>query len=116
MKLVEGRKESFFVLPHGRVVSPRVIVSIVMSFKFYSYFYHFRIVQKKVDLIELIIQMKEDIVDRKVVKDELVAHFRKMLRITADEVALEVKFVENIPLDKSGKLAAVVSELKATNW
>jgi len=116
MKLVEGRKESFFVLPHGRVVSPRVIVSTVMSFKFYSYFYHFRIVQKKVDLIELIIQMKEDIVDRKVVKDELVAHFRKMLRITADEVALEVKFVENIPLDKSGKLAAVVSELKATNW
>jgi len=112
MKLVEGRKESFFVLPHGLVVSPRVIVSIVMSFKFYSHFYHFRVVQKKVDLIELIIQMKKGIVDRKVVKDELIAHFRKMLHINADEVALEVRFVENIPLDRSGKLAAVVSELE----
>jgi len=111
MKLVEGRKESFVVLPNGRVVSPRVIVSIVMSFKFCNNLYHFRIVQKKVDLIELIIQMKKDIVDREVVKDELIAHFRKMLHINADEVALEVEFVENIPLDKSGKFRIVVSEL-----
>jgi len=35
-----------------------------------------------------------------------------MLHIHADELPLEVSFVENIPLDRSGKLAAVVSELE----
>ena len=109
MKLVEGRKDSLVALPDGRVVLPSVLNTIMGAFRFYSDIYHYRIVQKRVDLMRIFVKVKSA-VNRKVVEDELTAHFRKELNV--DEVAFEVEFVDEVPLDKGGKLATVVSELE----
>ena len=42
---------------------------------------------------------------------ELITHMRKTLGIKESDVAIEVEFVESIPLDKSGKLRKVISEI-----
>ena len=110
MKLVEGRKDSLITLPNGPLVSP-AIITIMENFKFYNSIYRYRVIQKRRNLINIIIKMKTDVVDRVVVKNELITHFGKELKVDADEMAFEVEFVDDIPLDKGGKLASVVSEI-----
>lgn len=112
MKLVEGRTDSLIVLPNGRLVSPIVFILLMRGLKFFNNIDHYRIIQKKVNLIEFHVKMKKDVFDREIAEDELVRHFRKALNIDADRLAFEVEFVKDLSLDKSGKLAAVVSELK----
>ncbi len=46
-------------------------------------------------------------------ENKLVNHIRKMLDLDSDMIEIRVEFVENIPLDKSGKRMAVVSKIKA---
>ena len=110
MKIVEGRKDSLLLLPDGRVLSPmsfRIAVS-----KFYENIMQYRVVQKKLDLFEIYIKKKDHGFDEKVMQSELVAYIRRMLNINAGKITFEVRFVEDIPLSKTGKLMAVVSELK----
>jgi len=111
MKVIEGRRDSLLVFPNGRVLSPRTFTVAVSSFKFYKHIDLFRIVQKKDDSFEIYIKMKEDGVDRNTFEQVLVKHLRGMLGLGTDLAAFKVKFVEDIPLDKSGKLMIVVSEL-----
>jgi acyl-coenzyme A synthetase/AMP-(fatty) acid ligase len=42
---------------------------------------------------------------------ELIAHMRRMLGINESEVVVDVEFVDSIPLDKSGKLRKVISDI-----
>ena len=39
------------------------------------------------------------------------SHLREIFRLSSDEVTFDVIFVDEIPLDKNGKLMMVVSEL-----
>jgi hypothetical protein len=61
------------------------------------------------------LKVKECDADRSVIEKELLAHMRNVLNITEDEMAFEVDFVDDIPLDKSGKFSIVVSELNQAN-
>jgi len=110
MKVVEGRKDSLLLLPDGRLLSPMVF-RIAVS-RFFEKIMQYRVVQKKCDLFEIYIKKKDDSVDEKVMETELVAYIKKMIDTDACEVKFEVKFVEDIPLSKTGKLMAVVSELE----
>jgi phenylacetate-CoA ligase len=112
MELVEGRKDSLIVLPGGRVLSPHVLCLMMEHYKFYSDVDHYRIIQKREDLIQIYVKMRVDDTDKEIAADELVRYFRRALSIGSGEAVLEVKFVDNIVHDKSGKLATVVSELK----
>jgi len=109
MKIVEGRKDSLLFLPGGRLLSPmtfRIAVS-----KFYEKIMQYRVVQKKLDLFEIYIRKNDNSIDEKVMETELVSHIKRVLDVE-NEITLETKFVEDIPVDKSGKLRAVISELK----
>ena len=112
MKVIEGRKDSFVILPDGRVLSPLVFGWSMEVFKFYHCIDHYRVVQKKIDVFKFLIKTKGGHVDEKVMEAELLAHIRKMLNVGESEVAFEIEFVDDIPLDKSGKLRKVISELK----
>ena len=112
MKVVEGRKDSLIVLPDGRMLSPRTFTIAMRMFKLYKHIAQFRIIQKKQDLFEIHIQKKNGDIDEETMETELVVHMKKMLKLDAFEITFKTRFVENIPLDKSGKLMAVVSELK----
>ena len=110
MKIVEGRRDSLLLLPDGRLLSP-MTVRIAIS-KFFEKIMQYRVVQKKPDLFEIHIKKIDQSVDEKVMETELVMHIERMLNIDPREIKFEVKFVEDIPLSRAGKLMAVVSELK----
>jgi phenylacetate-CoA ligase len=112
MKMVEGRKDSLIVLPDGRVLSPRMFSIAMRMFELYRHIAQFRIIQMKPDLFEIHIQKKDATINEKTMETELAAHMQKMLSLEELGITFETRFVENIPLDKSGKLMAVVSELR----
>lgn len=111
MKEIEGRKDSFVVLPDGQVLSPRNFTVAMGMFSRYPLIEQFRIVQRKADLIEVYLKMGKFGVDSDVVRNELVSHFVEVLGLKNAGVSFDVRFVDEIPLSKSGKLMAVVSEL-----
>lgn len=113
MKVVEGRRDSLLLLPDGRILTPRTFTIAMRMFKFYRYIDQFHVRQKKRDLFEFNIKMKDNSPEENIIEVELVAHLKKMFKLDMNDVRLEIKFVEDIPLDKSGKLMAVVSELKS---
>ena len=56
-------------------------------------------------------KLKREIANRKDFEKEFVAHFRRLLRIGEDEATVDVEFAEEIPIESSGKLRKVISEL-----
>jgi len=112
MKIAEGRKDSFLLLPNGRSLSPRALSNAMSMFESYSQVEQFRFVQKRPDLVEVYIKNKDLAVDEKTMEIRLRAHIKRILSIGSCDITFEIKFVDNIPLYRSGKLMAVVSELK----
>jgi phenylacetate-CoA ligase len=112
MKVIEGRKDSMIVLPSGRRVPALVFGWIMEFYRFYRNIYQYRIVQKRVDHLRVFIKKKNGSADEREMELELVRHMKKMLDLSEFEVTVEVEFVDEIPLDKSGKLRKVVSELE----
>lgn len=111
MKVIEGRKNSLLVLPEGQVLAPLAFVLAIWVFKYYGCIDLFRVIQKKKDLLVFKLKIKDCNVDKRTIETELVLHLRRTLEISEDEVAFEVEFVDDIPLDKNGKFKIVVSEL-----
>ena len=108
MEVVEGRKDSFLILPEGRLLSPMAFRNALS--KFFEKIVQYRIVQKKVNLFKVLVQLKED-VDESVFASELVKHIRHTLGF-GNDIEISVNFVDKLPPNKSGKLMSVVSEVK----
>ncbi|MEM2291974.1 MAG: phenylacetate--CoA ligase family protein [Nitrososphaerota archaeon] len=108
MKVVEGRKDSFLVFPDGRLVSPRVFTN-AMS-KFFDSIFMYRVVQKKPNLFEVHVQVKEN-VNKDILADEIARHLKGVLGFV--DISFVIKFVDDLALGKSGKVMAVFSEVKA---
>ena len=111
MKMVEGRRDSLLFFPNGRVMSPRSFTVAISTFKHYTQIDQFRFVQKKIDNFEIYIKMKDYNVNTDILGKEIVNYLRKTLYLDPDLVDFDVKFVDNMPLDKTGKLMMVVSKL-----
>jgi len=110
MEVIEGRRDSLLVLPDGRFLSPRVMTITMNSFKLSQYIDQFRIIQKDLDLFNIFIKKKGNF-NEQAFKRELLSHIRRNLNVTAQEVSFQIDFVDEIPLDKSGKFKAIISEL-----
>ena len=111
IQLVAGRKDSIVTLPDGRKVHALVFGWLMEFYKFYRYILQYRIIQTKVDSLKVLIKKKNENCDETEMKNELISHMRKMLNISEDELNIEVEFVEEMPLDKSGKFRKVISEV-----
>jgi phenylacetate-CoA ligase len=109
MKVVEGRKDSLLHLPDGRVLSPMAF-RIAIS-RFFGDIMQYRVIQKKLDLFQIYIRKNRQDINEEVMETELVAHISKIFRVNPRNLTFQVDFVEEIPLEKTGKLKAVVSEL-----
>jgi phenylacetate-CoA ligase len=110
MKVVEGRKDSFIVLPDGRTLSPLAIGWAMEGFKYYSSVRSYRVIQKTKSYLKLLIE-KDTLPEESVMSEELVLHLGKTLRLKDSEVSIDVEFLSKIPLDKSGKHRKVISEI-----
>ncbi|MEM2561747.1 MAG: hypothetical protein QXT06_05410, partial [Candidatus Bathyarchaeia archaeon] len=112
MGVIEGRRDSLLSLPGGRLLSPRTMTITMNSFELSYFIDQFRIIQRKPSLIDIYVKLKEDKkVDNWGFKRKLLAHIERSLNLSASEEFFEIEFVENLPLDKSGKFSSVISEL-----
>ena len=112
MKMIEGRKDSLLVLPDGRLLSPRTFTVAMNMFESTRDIDQFRIIQRKMNLFEIHIKKKSEVVNEKTMESKLVMHLKKMLNVKDNEVTFEIEFDNDIRFDKTGKFSAVVSELK----
>jgi phenylacetate-CoA ligase len=112
MKLVSGRRDSIIVLPEGRSVAPLVIGDGMMYFKYFNDIDQYRVVQKKVDFFRILVKTKGS-VNRSIFEIEFEAHFKRLLGLGGSDATVEMEFVDEIPLDKGGKLRKVISELNS---
>ena len=113
MQMVEGRKDALLILPNGKLMTPRAFTYALHEFKYYNCIEKFQIVQNRIDAFDFILKIKEKSCKEEVVNTELLKHLQNIFNLK--DVVFEIKFVDDIPLDKSGKLMAVVSKLKSNN-
>jgi phenylacetate-CoA ligase len=116
MKVVEGRSDSFLVLGDGRVLSPMAFWTIMRLFKYTDHIDKFRVVQRESGLIEIYVKKENTNIGEDFLETKLVEHIEKCLHIEEpSSITFNVRFVEEIPLDKSGKLRSVISLLKQSH-
>jgi len=116
MKLVEGRRDSFLVLRDGRELSPMTFWTIMRLFKYAEYIDKFRVIQKESGLIEIYVKKENPNIKEDFLETKLVEHIEKCLNIAeSSSTTFNIRFVEEIPVDKSGKLRSVISLLRQSN-
>lgn len=112
MKVAEGRKTAFLLLPDGQLIHPLSLNQIMVMFELSGQIEKFRIVQKKLDLFKISIELREKNIDENVFKTKLVKHIVNTLASRAlREEHFDVEFVEKIAIDKSGKYQTISSEV-----
>jgi phenylacetate-CoA ligase len=112
MEVVEGRKDSLLQLPDGRTLTPRAFTIAFNMFKLYSAIDQFRVIQKKRDRFHVVVKLKAGQRGQaQQLRTDLVTHLRKTLGLPARSVAFDVEVVDAIPLDPTGKLMTVKSDL-----
>jgi phenylacetate-CoA ligase len=111
MKVVEGRKDSFLLLPNNRIVSPFAINLEASTFKYFSSLDQYHIRQKNRNLLEIYLKLNDHSVDQQIVANEFETLLRRFLEIKEDEVSLKTYFVDSLRISNGGKLSSISSEL-----
>lgn len=102
MKHIEGRADDFIRLPDGRLVSPRRVSTVVWNAMHGD---QYRIIQKKLDLVIVELRNKD-------LPDKTDLRVSEGLReVLGTDVQVQIRFVDQIPSDKSGKIRRVTSEI-----
>jgi phenylacetate-CoA ligase len=104
IKSIEGRTDDFLVLPSGKKVSPRVI-NVIEGIPGVS---RYKTVQEAKDRIVV------NLVKGKGFGQETLKEIEKRIKAgcLAEDVEVDVKLVEDLPLERRGKLRAVISNVK----
>jgi phenylacetate-CoA ligase len=111
MKKIEGRSDSVLLLPNDRRLSPRAITVAIGKFEFSKYIEQFHVTQKRIDLFEIQIRTDGSPESEAILSKELPWHFSQVLNLEPGEVAFEIRFVDDIKPDKTGKLTIISTEL-----
>jgi phenylacetate-CoA ligase len=109
MRMVEGRKDSMLILPNGQMLTPRAFTYAIHDFQFYPEIEKFRIIQKDLDDFEFVLKLKSNKLPQDLLRRQLFDHLTSLLNLQG--VRFEINFVDDIPLDRNGKLNIVVSKL-----
>jgi phenylacetate-CoA ligase len=111
MKMIEGRKDSMLVLPGNRLVSPRNFNIAMNYFDGIRFIEQFRVIQKKIESFKILLKLNEDAPDEQKIIDDLTDHMYKTLKLDRNEIGFDIKTVDDVPKDKTGKLRAIISEI-----
>jgi hypothetical protein len=96
-------------LPNGQMLTPRAFTFAIHDFRYYPEIEKFRIIQNDIDKFEFNIKLKTTQLPQDIVRKELYSHLTSLLDL--QDAKFEINFVDDIPLDRNGKLSIVVSKL-----
>lgn len=112
MKMIEGRKDSMLILPGNRVVSPRNFNIAMNYYEHIRDVEQFKVIQRKIDYFDVFIKLNEDGLNEAEIVEKLRDHMYNTLKLDRKEIEFNVKIVNDIPKDKTGKLRAIISEVE----
>lgn len=110
MKVVEGRKDAFLTLPNSKILSPMIFNYAISTFSYYKDIDQYQIHQKSINVIDVNLKMNGFSIPKDRFAVEFESHLKKFLKIPQD-VQLNVAFLDEIPLSKTGKLRSVWSDI-----
>ncbi len=104
MKVIEGRADSFVVLPSGNRLSPMFFFGIMKPIKGIA---HWRIFQDHASNISIWVVPSKEFSLQTIpsIKQRVEANIK-------EELDINIKVVDNIPSDRSGKVRAVISKVQ----
>jgi len=103
MRIIEGRIDDFIVLPDEKMVSPYSLIYIMKNIPGIS---RYQIIQEEKDkILVLIIKGKE------FTQHTITSIRRNLEKALGKDVKIDIKIVDNIPCDKSGKFRVVKSKV-----
>lgn len=115
MSVVEGRANSFLVFPGGKIVSPMSFIETLKAFQLVREIDQYRVIQKKENMVEILIKKTEAPIDEKRIRawllNNIYQDLPKVQKLDLSAVTFEVKFVEDLPSTQSGKLNVVSSSV-----
>jgi phenylacetate-CoA ligase len=114
MRSVEGRRDSFLVLPNNRIVSPFAINLEASTFKYFTSIDQYHIRQKAVDSLEVYLKVNDGHADCQLIANDFESLLRGFLSIKENEIKIQTRFVDNLEFTSGGKLTSVSSEVKLT--
>jgi acyl-coenzyme A synthetase/AMP-(fatty) acid ligase len=93
-------------------LTPRAFTIAFNMFRRYSAIDQFRVIQKKRDRFHVVVKLKAARRGQaQQLRTDLVTHLRETIGLPASSVTFDVEVVDAIPLDPTGKLMTVKSEL-----
>ena len=105
LDVTEGRKDDVIDLPDGRRVGPRVIAPRIEELDGFT---QYRLVQKAIDRVEVLVVLERD------AGPDVARRIESVTRnLLGSGVDVAIRPVDAIPLNRRGKLRKVVSELRA---
>jgi len=102
---IQGRTTDFIVTPDGRWQHALSLIYVVRDIEGVD---EFKIIQNKVDDVEVLLKVHEDIYPTDGGRDRIIKGFHKRM---GSDVNVTVTMVESIPRDASGKYRYVVSKV-----
>lgn len=106
---IQGRTTDFIVTPDGRWQHALSLIYVVRDIEGVD---EFKIIQNKVDDVEVLLKVHSDIYSVDEGRERIVKGFHKRM---GSEVNVTVTMVDTIPRDASGKYRYVVSKVGAVN-
>jgi phenylacetate-CoA ligase len=106
MKVVEGRSDAFLVLPSGRVLSPLIFFAIMKPLAGIN---RWKVHQPDTHKLNILV------VPGRGFSGETREQIRsRVAEVISEPIELEIRIVETIPAETSGKIGSVVSEVKSS--
>ncbi len=103
MKIIEGRVVDFIILPDGKMVSPYLLTCDMEKIPGIA---RYQIVQEKKDLIVVVIIKSQEFDQHTVISIR-----RNLKKVLGKDVQIELRIVDRLPPDKSGKFRVVLSKV-----
>jgi phenylacetate-CoA ligase len=108
---IEGRTDSFPMLPDGSLVSPLIFTAAMMRYPYFEKIRNYRFIQKQRDLFLIYVEKEDETVADDLLSRSLARYLQEKIGSGTMAIEFRVEFVDVLPLDKTGKRRSVSSEI-----
>jgi phenylacetate-CoA ligase len=110
MKVIEGRKGDYIVLPDGRTISPTSF-QLLMRGPFQTKIEEWQVVQKENESIDIYVKKSNKNIEDKELEASMKTFMYGLIKIDPNSFSINILFVEEIKREKSGKMRPVISTI-----